>query len=418
MVRSTLSKLNRAVARARRDRRGNVTIIFAFAVPLVIGAGGLAVETGFDYVSQSRLQSAADAAAYAGGIERVAASPSDVIRTAATTQAIANGWTASGGTLTVNTPPTSGPNAGAANAVEVQLTQTAPRFFTAFFSNAPVNLRARSVASTITAGNACVLALSGTAPKAIQIQGNSTLTLTACDVMSDSVASNAIQVWGSGKLSADCAVSVGGVANSGGMTLTGCPSPITQAARIGDPFASLPVPATGPTRNIPKNPKGPYTLSPGKYSGGMDLGGDVTLAPGTYYVSGGDFNVNAGTNVSGTGVTIYLEAGSHVTINGGAHVAMAAPTSGTYSGVLFYGDRTDTSGSDNKFNGDASSQLTGDIYFPSQPVSYLGNFSGTNGCMQIIADTVQWSGNTTLGVDCAAQGMTNIPARQLVKLVE
>jgi len=133
MVRSTLSKLNRAVARARRDRRGNVTIIFAFAVPLVIGAGGLAVETGFDYVSQSRLQSAADAAAYAGGIERVAASPSDVIRTAATTQAIANGWTASGGTLTVNTPPTSGPNAGAANAVEVQLTQTAPRFFTAFF---------------------------------------------------------------------------------------------------------------------------------------------------------------------------------------------------------------------------------------------------------------------------------------------
>jgi hypothetical protein len=395
-----------------------VTVIVAFAVPLIVGAGGLAVETSFDYVSQSHLQSAADAAAYAAGIEKVASSPMDTVRAAATQQANANGWTSSTGTLTVNSPPATGPNANAANAVEVLMTQNAPRFFTALFSSQPVALSARSVALTVTAANACILALNPSASKAVQVQGNSTLTLTACDVMSDSVASDAINVWGSGQMSADCAVSVGGVNNNGGMTLTGCPSAITQAPRVGDPFASLAAPSPGSTRNIPNgsNPHG-LSLLPGSYSGGMDLSGDVTLAPGTYYVTGGDFRINANANVSGSGVTIFMASGSQVVMNGNAHVSISAPTSGTYSGILFYGDRNATSGS-NTFNGDASSQLTGDLYFPTQQVSYLGNFSGINGCTQIIADTVQWSGNATVGVNCAAQGMQNIPARQAVKLVE
>jgi hypothetical protein len=394
-------------------------MILAIAMPLVVGAGGLAVETSFDYISQSQLQSAADAAAYAAGLEKTASSPPDVVLAAARQQANANGWTANNGTLTLNTPPATGPNAGAANATEILLTQQAPRFFTAYFSSQPVNLRARAVATSITAANACILALNGTAQKAIQVQGNSTLTLNGCDVMSDSVAANAVNVWGSANMTADCAVSVGGVANNGGMTLTGCPSAITQAPRVGDPFAGLPTPLPGTTRNIPNgnNPHG-LSLSPGSYSGGMDLSGTVTLSPGTYYVSGGDFNVNANASVSGSGVTIYMAAGSHVSINGNADVNLSAPTSGTYSGILFFGDRNDTSGVSNTFNGDASSSLTGDIYFPSQQVSYLGNFSGINGCTQIIADTVQWSGNATVGVNCAAQGMQNIPARQAVKLVE
>jgi hypothetical protein len=105
-------------------------------------------------------------------------------------------------------------------------------------------------------------------------------------------------------------------------------------------------------------------------------------------------------------------------MNGTADVSLSAPTSGTYSGILFFGDRADTSGTSNTFNGDATSRLTGDLYFPSQPVSYQGNFSGTNGCTQIIADTVQWTGNATVGVNCSAQGMQNIPARLAVKLVE
>ncbi|WP_292568864.1 hypothetical protein [Mesorhizobium sp.] len=98
-----------------------------------------------------------------------------------------------------------------------------------------------------------------------------------------------------------------------------------------------------------------------------------------------------------------------VSINGNATVNLSAPTSDTYSGVLFYGDRTGTA-AQSTFNGTADSLLTGAIYFPKQQVNYLGNFSGVNGCTQVIADTIQRSGNSTINQDCSSLGMKNIPA--------
>jgi len=416
-----LSNLHKALGRrirTLRDERGNAAVVFALVTPVLVGGAGLAVETSFDYVSQSRLQSAADAAAYAAAIEKMGGSNPATVSAAASQQASSNGWSAgpNGSGIRVNAPPASGPNAGLPNAVEVLLNQNAPRFFTAFFDNTPVTMGARAVAITQTAGNACILALNPTANAAVQVQGNTNVVLNGCDVMSDSVATDAINVWGSATLHTDCAVSVGGVTNHGGMTLTGCPSAITQAPRIGDPFSGLATPSAGANQTIPNGHGSGVTLSPGHYGAGMSLSGTVTLSPGVYYVSGGDFRVNAQANISGSGVTIYLASDSHVVMNGNSSVNIAAPTSGTYSGILFFGAR-DGTGS-NTFNGDATSHMTGDIYFPSEQVSYLGNFSGVNGCTQIIADTVSWSGSSTIGVNCAAQGMRNIPARQAVKLVE
>ncbi len=62
--------------------------------------------------------------------------------------------------------------------------------------------------------------------------------------------------------------------------------------------------------------------------------------------------------------------------------------------------------------------MTGAIYFASQAVEYLGNFSGINGCTQIVGNTVEWTGSTTVQVDCSAYGMRSIPANLVVQLVE
>lgn len=414
-VRTALRALRRRGLEAASAKDGNVLMIFALALPLAVGAGALGVETSFDYLSQTRLQTAADAAAYAAALDNRAGQPNDTIVANARSMALRNGWSGTNGTIAVNTPPVSGPNQTSA-ATEVLLSQSVPRFFTAYFDRNPLIVHARAVAIYRTAADACILALSQTAGQAVNIQGNTTVNLVGCDVMSNSIASNAINVWGSAKISSDCVVSAGGVTNNGGMTLTGCPSAITQAPRAHDPFSGLATPDYGPSRSIPKTGT-TITLSPGYYSSGMALKGTVTLNPGVYYVSGGNFDIGANADVSGSGVTIFLESGSGVSMQGNAHVSLSAPTSGTYSGILFYGDRNATSGL-NIFNGDASSSLTGDLYFPSQQVSYQGNFSGLNGCMQIVANTVQWTGNATIGVDCAAQGMGSIPARQAVKLVE
>jgi hypothetical protein len=140
------------------------------------------------------------------------------------------------------------------------------------------------------------------------------------------------------------------------------------------------------------------------------------MQPGIYVVSGGDFKINANANITGTDVTIYIKAGTNVSINGNATVHLSAPTSGTYSGMLFFGDR---SGTENiAFNGMAASTLTGAIYFANQDISYLGNFSGNGGCTQVVGKTVEWSGSAVINQDCTAYGMKTIPAMQVVKLVE
>ncbi|RUV07157.1 hypothetical protein EOD00_19840, partial [Mesorhizobium sp. M7A.T.Ca.TU.009.01.3.1] len=157
-------------------------------------------------------------------------------------------------------------------------------------------------------------------------------------------------------------------------------------------------------------------LGPGTYCSGMNLKGNVTLSPGVYVVQG-SFKINANAAITGSGVTIFMSGSSTVSMNGNASVQLSAPTSGSYSGVLFYGDRTGNSAS-STFNGTADSLLTGAIYFPKQQVNYLGNFSGKGGCTRVVADTIQWSGNSTINQDCSSLGIDDIPAAPSVALVE
>jgi Flp pilus assembly protein TadG len=51
------------------SRRGAAAVVFALATPMLIGATGFAVDGGLMYIAQSRLQTAADAAALAGAKE-------------------------------------------------------------------------------------------------------------------------------------------------------------------------------------------------------------------------------------------------------------------------------------------------------------------------------------------------------------
>jgi hypothetical protein len=205
----------------------------------------------------------------------------------------------------------------------------------------------------------------------------------------------------------------GASVKAGSTTLNSCQKAITQAPPAGDPYSSLPVPTSLTTYNNTNPP----TLSPGNYPNGMNLNGTTTLSPGTYIVTGGSFKIGAQANVKGTGVTIYLAAGVSVSMNGGGKVNLQAPTSGTYSGILFFGARDSTSSV--TINGDSSaSLLTGALYFPNQDVSYLGNFSGLDGCTRVVASTVTWSGSSSVAQDCVKYGMAPIPAIQIIKLVE
>ena len=292
------------------------------------------------------------------------------------------------------------------------MTRKLTRYFSAVFDNSDVIESAKAVAVFQTGSNACALALSTSAARALQVTGSGNLQLKGCSVMSDSTAANAVYVQGSASLSTDCIISVGDVSLSSGATATVCSKPITYAPPVVDPFASLAVPTS--TTYWP-NSNG-AVLQPGNYTNGMNLKGTVKLNPGVYIVSGGNFNINANANISGTGVTIYITNGSSVSMNGTATVNLSAPTSGPYSGMLFFGDRSGTGGV--TFNGTAASKLTGSLYFPNQNINFIGNFSGNGGCTQVIGNTISWSGQSQINQDCSAYGMGSIAGSQLIKLVE
>lgn len=402
-----LQRVLRFPLKLRLDASGNVAIFFALALPVVVGGAAFGVETSYWYLTQNQLQAAADAAAYAAAIEdRTGAELADVERVAGLT-ASENGFDLGSGQITV-TPET----VDGGGQVEVLLERAAPRFFTAFFLAGEMEFAARAVAAYNSASNACILALDPTASAAAKFSGSSTLTLDGCSVMANSTAADALYVQGAASLTTDCAISGGGVTENSGLTLTQCKAPITQAPPVADPYKDLATPdAPSGCATVPVN--GAITADK-RFCNGMTFKGDVTLAPGVYYVSG-DLVVNATASVKGSGVTFFITDGGHVKMSGSPHVALSAPTSGAYSGILFFGDRS-VSGGTNKFLGDGASGLTGAIYFPSQEVSYQGSFSGADGCTQVIGRTVQWTGNAQISADCSDHGMAEIPVLNIVRL--
>jgi hypothetical protein len=400
------------ISRYLKNRRANVAIITAFALPAIVGFCGLAGETVYWYFRQRDMQGAVDVAAYDGAIALRGGSDAASVTSVATADAVKSGWVSSAGTITVHTPPTSGTHQ-IARAVEVILTENQQRYFTGLFKSGTVPISTRAVAVYENLGNACLLALDKSKSAAMQFWGNTTSTFTNCNAYSDSISSTGFAVGGSANATMPCALSAGGFNVDSGLHLTDCDATTSNAAVIPDPYRTLPAP---PIPNGCTNGN-MSALNPGKYCNGLSINGTTTMSPGIYVISGGTLKINANAVLSGSGVMFYLTNGATVQMNGNATVNLSAPTSGTYSGVLWYGDRTQPY-AQQQINGNSASVMTGAIYFPSQEVDYQGNFSGANGCVQVVADTINYTGNSTFSADCTAYGMSNIKAPGTVTLAE
>lgn len=394
------------------DRRGNVAVLGALAASMVVAGAGFGVETGYWYYEQTRLQQAADAAAFAGAVELRGGGDQAAILAGATAAAQDNGYRSTSDTIAV-VSPASVNGASDSHAVKVTIQRTETRLFSAMFSDEPVVVGASATATYNDTSNACILALDKSASAAVDFGGNTEAVFEGCVVMSNSMADDAAEVNGSADVTTPCLVAVGAVNTDSGLHLTSCAAAVTGAAPAADPFQDVPAPDdTGPCRN-----DSGAVLQPGRYCGGMTLKKTVTLQPGLYIISGGELRINAGADVQGVGVTFFFTDDATADFNGNAKIVLSAPTGGDYAGMLFMGADDNAAGAGNTFNGTADSRMTGAIYFPNQPVDYLGNFSGQNGCTRVVARTVSWSGSTTVEVDCADQGMDDIVVGGVVRLV-
>jgi hypothetical protein len=119
---------------------------------------------------------------------------------------------------------------------------------------------------------------------------------------------------------------------------------------------------------------------------------DSSVNPGSFDVSG-----NTAT-ITGDGVSVYLDGDSTVSVTGTGTIDLSAPTSGTYTGILFQGDPYASTDTEHLFNGGGTAIFDGVMYFPNAiaKINGGGNTANNTNISAIMARMLRFGGNGTL----------------------
>lgn len=253
----------------------------------------------------------------------------------------------------------------------------------------------------------CVLALSKTASPAVSLGGSTTVGLSGCTLYSNSTSATAVSVGGSASLTADMIGAVGGVsASASNVDLTD--GIATHLSPIADPYADVQVPSFSGCAQTNFKVKSDTTIDAGVYCNGISInaGATLTLNPGVYFIDRGSLSINGGGALVGTGVTLIFTSSTGAnyataTINGNATINLTAPSSGLTAGIVVMMDRNAPLGTSLSLSGGSTQTFGGAIYAPSAAVSYAGGASTSASCTQIIGDTVTFTGNSNLAINCS-----------------
>jgi len=406
-----------------RRQNGQVLVIFAGGLLLLMAIMALVIDIGFVFMIHRHEQNAADPGALAAA--RYIRYPGPTADTTKMFQAACfyarqNGYFRlatdnskppstsgcaaanddAGATLTIHYPPSvaAGEFAGRPGFVEVVLTETHTSFFAGLLGlpRIPVTSAAVGAFNNGDSNSNSLVALSPTGCSTLQINGNSAINIhptvpggNGGYIMVDSVCSpgdatpdqcsgggsGALDIGGNALLTAPAAYVVGRCKLTNGGTFSGTVD--EGAAYYADPLAGLfGPPASGigafcqPLgRNlVPGDPgclyktAGPFTLSPGVYYGGIDVQTNkpvLNLTPGIYIMAGGGFTPSNGEIDSAAG-DILIYSTDVDAYYGKDCLTTAPPPAANYcQGDIF-------------INGQANINLSGLNLDPCPPVSSTG----------------------------------------------
>ena len=435
-----------------RDRRGNALAIAGAALPLLVGAAGLATDTINWTLWKRELQRAADSAAIAGVYELSADASETEATTAVSHDLTINhhtGMSLVSGYPKVTFPGDSGQMRDQVN-VELAVKKALP-FSSLFMSDAPTII-ARARAATVPIGNdPCIHALETSPGKSgIMVTGNAGIYMPDCTGHSNSPSTNdAAYATGSSEVYAESISAVGGIRQSANWKVN---SYDPYAPAVEDPFKNV-------------NPDPADMKCAGEYDKkgkwvpiALDANTDITKAKdingnaancftelsvgsntalnipttwsGPIYINGGDATIQG--DFSCTGCTIVLtnkdSASSDIgefKMNADSTINMSAPTDGTYKGIAIYQDRRakDSSSAQNKINGNSDSVITGALYFPNQELDYNGTGNTSATCTMFVSRRIKFSGNSSTSnkfksrAECAIAGLPSGASSRRVRLV-
>jgi Putative Flp pilus-assembly TadE/G-like len=287
------------------------------------------------------------------------------------------------------------------------------------FSALPMSVN--STALSYSDGLGCVLSLDPNAGGATTAQGSTAVSLNGCSLYDNSQSETALTVGGSARIAALSVGVVGGISGTSGITAT--QGIKTGIGPVADPYAAVSIPTFFGCKEQNFKAKQSITIDAGVYCGGITVhaGAEVTLNPGIYYLDGGGLVVNGGASISGSGVTLVFTRKisndwATASINGSATVHLTPPKSGPTAGIVMLGDRRIPLDTSFKFNGGANQYLGGAIYLPTAAINFSGGAVAGTSCTQIIGNTVNFSGNSSLAIDCSSYG-TKPFSPTVIKLV-
>lgn len=467
--------------------RGQVIVLLVLVFVALLGITGVAIDGGRLYSQRRSVQNAADNAALAGAF---ALCKSTNVVSAAVASAAQNGFTAAPPdvTVVVQNPPGS-------EYVTVTITSRLPLTLGRLVYSGTPEVKARAVARCKPGGGAVgwgngLIALDPNNDNVVYGPSSGCLRVVDGGVFVESSNSSALfldggdgsSCPGGARIVAEWVQLVGGVSLPSWVIPYGNPSlwikpwpPETGRTPRGDPMEDV---ATPPIPAQPGAPATPtihgtcggvldangnlsigtgrawcstgVTIYPGRYRS-IDISTDVpvTMQPGLYYVTNGNFTISGpSTNMpTGTGVSIYVASGNvtitssaqanltagssgvlfHVengsfnvggdsaasrtlngmiyvnkgaiTIDGGAALTTKAPTSGPYSGLAFFMGRANTN--DLTVTGAGVLSMTGTIYAPKARIASTGSGSNKTVNGQMIAGRflVTGGGRITINYD-------------------
>ena len=402
-----------------RNCSGNIAILSAVMMTALAGMGGLVAEYGDGLFNRIEDQRLADVAAVAGATNYAENTSVSAMNATVSRAATLNGLASSAAVASLVPSPTGDGN----QAVKVVVSTSVPLQLSRLISsNSALPVQAAAYAEIKPSSTDCILALDSTAAQAITVTGNANVQAPLCDVVSDSSNSDAFDVGGSSQMTTACAIAVGGFNVGPGLTETSCTAPDAHAASTPDPYSSVPAltaAGAGGSGVCVTVPPLPAILQPGNYCNGLSISGSTTFSPGLYYIDG-NFSIQGNATVTGTGVTFYVTRKGTTSIAGNVTATLSAPTSGTYAGILFFGDRSATSSSNNQITGNNGSMLTGVLYFPTQLLTYTGNSGALTTCTQLIADMITFTGSTAVSNACSGTGVNPFtsPGQTYASLVQ
>ena len=377
-------RLGKFLVRFRDERSGAVALLFAVALPTVLGAVGLAVDYSSALNQRSAIQSAADAAALNAARELIISEPTpsrlESVANASVTAILhqrkrPDDWTVKTSMATDR------------KAVTIEVTRPVKTVFglMAYLSaTAAGEVAAQSTARLAHNSKLCLLTM-GDNNTSILLHKNARLTGQECSLHSNSTNAKGITLETGSRLTADLVCSRGGISNTGSTVtsevLNDCPPVL-------DPLRNRAIPPSDACTIV--SPRvfmsGTHTIGPGTYCGGIDIRGTaiVRMSPGVYVFKYGGLYVKNNAQLVGNDVGLFFTGNAaYFKFEDDALIDLSGPVKGGMAGLLIWRDKVSNLVDKNDpvanskvklwnaITSNRAYKLTGTIYLPEGTL-YIG----------------------------------------------